>query len=57
MILVTGSTGNIGTQLVKQLVTQHTPFRSLVRTNTDAEKLGAQGIKTVVGDFAQTESL
>lgn len=57
MILVTGSTGNVGTQLVKELVAQHTPFRALVRTNTDAERLRTQGIETIVGDFAQPESL
>ena len=57
MILVTGSTGNVGTQLVKELVTQHIPFRALVRTNMDAERLRAQGIETSVGDFAQPASL
>ncbi len=57
MILVAGSTGNVGTQLVKELVTQRTPFRALVRTNMDAERLRAQGIETIVGDFAQPESL
>jgi uncharacterized protein YbjT (DUF2867 family) len=57
MILVTGSTGNVGTQLVKELVARYTPFRALVRTNMDAERLRAQGIETIIGDFAEPESL
>jgi uncharacterized protein YbjT (DUF2867 family) len=57
MILVTGSTGNVGSHLVRELVTQHLPFRALVRTSRDAQKLRAQGIETVIGDFAQPEHL
>lgn len=57
MILVTGSTGNIGSGVVRELTALGAEFRALVRQNTDADKLSAQGVKTVLGDFAQPQSI
>lgn len=51
-ILVTGATGNIGTELTKLLARQKIPFRMMVRaiknTNLSAD---SETVETVVGDF------
>lgn len=57
MILVTGSTGTVGSQVVQALVERQARFRALVRKPADAERLGGQGIETVRGDFADIGSL
>lgn len=53
MILVTGVTGNVGSEIARQLIAKAIPFRIYVR---DAEKaasmIGTQGYETVLGDFS-----
>ncbi|MCC5669505.1 SDR family oxidoreductase [Nostoc sp. CHAB 5784] len=57
MILVTGTTGKIGGEVVKELSALGAQFRALVRKSTDADKLNAQGVETVLGDFTQPQSI
>jgi len=57
MILVTGSTGRIGREVVRELAALGAEFRALVRKNTDADKLRNQGVETVLGDFTQPQSI
>lgn len=55
MILVTGATGNIGSEAVRLLVGEGRPVRALTR---DARKLeGVAGIEIAVGDFTRPETL
>ncbi|MEV8633065.1 SDR family oxidoreductase [Streptosporangium sp. NPDC051023] len=54
MILVTGATGSIGTQLVRRLQRDGVPFKALVR---DEAKGSALDCDVVVGDFDDTDSL
>src|SRR6476661_8884151 len=50
MILVTGSTGTVGSQVVAELARAHVPARALVRSLARAADLPA-GIEPVVGDL------
>jgi len=57
-ILITGATGNVGRELVKQLSTRKVPFRAMIRSMKDATALAAvAGAEIVVGDFDDAESL
>ena len=56
-ILVTGATGNVGGELVKQLVTYNVPFRAMVRHPKDVEALAQQGVEAVVADFNDEQSV
>ena len=53
MILVTGATGNVGSEIARQLIARDIPFRIYVR---DAEKaatmIGADGYETALGTFS-----
>jgi uncharacterized protein YbjT (DUF2867 family) len=55
MILVTGATGNVGSQIVNQLLAQGRTVRVFTR---DAAKVAALGnrVELVLGDFAQPET-
>jgi uncharacterized protein YbjT (DUF2867 family) len=55
MILVTGATGLIGSELVRLLSQAGVPARALVRNQNQAQKL--PGITWVVGDLARPETL
>src|SRR5690349_5258599 len=57
MIIVTGATGTIGSQVVKQLLARGQAFRVLVRNPEKARQLAAPGVEIVFGDFAQPETL
>lgn len=55
-ILLTGATGNIGTELTKLLIAQGVPFRAMVRDRAEksAQALAAQSsVEVVEGDFNQ----
>jgi uncharacterized protein YbjT (DUF2867 family) len=57
-ILITGSTGNVGRELVKQLSAQNVPYRAMVRALKDADAFSAlKGAEVVIGDFDKAESL
>ena len=56
MILVTGATGNVGTQVVNQLAAAGHKVRALVMDKQEGAKL-ATTVDTVVGDLDNTDSL
>lgn len=56
MILVTGATGNVGRELVGQLVEQGSPLRVLVRDERKVASL-SEGVEVAVGDLDQPETL
>ena len=53
MILVTGATGNVGSEIARQLIARNVPFRIYV---CDADKaaamIGADGYEVALGDFS-----
>src|SRR6516225_8468113 len=49
MILITGATGNIGTELVKRLVSKRTPIRIITRDQKKIAHLGPE-VGRVIGD-------
>ncbi|HZF41523.1 MAG TPA: NAD(P)H-binding protein [Blastocatellia bacterium] len=55
MILVTGSTGNVGASLIRQLAGANQQARALVRSR--AEGALPPGVETVIGDLSRPESL
>ncbi len=57
MILVTGATGKVGQEVVRQLAAAGVPARALVREPTRASHIRIPGIEIVVGDLARPESL
>ena len=57
MILVTGATGKVGQEVVRQLATAGVPARALVRDPTRASHIRLPGIEIVVGDLARPETL
>lgn len=57
MILVTGSTGKVGQQLVAALLKSGTRFQALARTERSARELTALGAPVVTGDLADAASL
>ena len=54
MILVTGATGNVGSEAVRLLAGQSQPVRVLVR---DASRPPHEGVEAVTGDFDDRNSL
>src|SRR5437016_290055 len=57
MILVTGATGKIGSEVVKQLLAAGAPVRVLVRDPQKAVDLAGQGVEVVQGDLMRPETL
>ena len=49
MILITGATGNIGTKLVRRLVSKRTPIRIITRDEKKIAYLGPE-VGSVIGD-------
>ena len=49
MILVTGSTGNIGSALIEELAALGVPTRALVHTPEKAGILEREGVEVTVG--------
>lgn len=57
MILVAGATGMVGGMIVDGLLAQGRQVRALVRSPESAERLGARGAETVMGDLKDRASL
>ncbi len=56
MILITGATGSVGTELVKKLSERGTPARAFVRNRAQAQAIALPGIEIVEGDFTKPET-
>lgn len=57
-ILITGATGNVGTELCKQLSARRVPFRAMVRLKKGAEAIAAlEGAELVGGDFDDAKTV
>jgi len=57
MILVTGATGRVGREVVRQLVASKVPVRALVRSAERAGDLAGPGVELAVGDLEDSGSL
>lgn len=57
MILVTGATGKVGQEVVRQLAAAGLPARALVRDPARASHIRIPGVDIVVGDLARPETL
>ena len=56
-VLITGATGNIGSEVIKYLMEKKMPLRALVRDPSKAVKLKEQGIELSCGDLLQPKTL
>ena len=57
MILVTGATGHVGSELVRLLAKQGAPARALVHSPDKAAPIQHLGLETALGDFEQPDTL
>ena len=57
MILITGATGTIGSETVKQLSAAGFAVRALVRTPAKAEAIQGPGVEIAVGDLGEPATL
>ena len=57
MILVTGATGKVGHEVVRQLAGAGTPVRALVRDPVGASSIRLPGVEIVTGDLARPDTL
>src|SRR5215213_943147 len=57
MIVVTGSTGNVGAPLVRQLASTGVPTRALVHSPEKAVVVEQEGVEVMVGDFGDPQTL
>lgn len=57
MILVTGATGNVGTEVIKQLAQGKHPTRAFVRNRTQTKEIALPKVEIVEGDFAKPKTL
>jgi uncharacterized protein YbjT (DUF2867 family) len=57
MILVTGATGTIGSELVKQLKASGAPFKVAVSSQEKVEKAKAKGLDATLFDYTRPETL
>ena len=57
MILVTGATGKVGQEVVRQLAAASVPARALVRDPAAASHIRIPGIEIAVGDLSRPETL
>src|SRR5258706_9967599 len=56
-VLVTGATGNVGGEVVRQLVAAGVPVRAMVRNRAKAAGIDHPGVEIVTGDFEKPETL
>ena len=57
MILVTGATGNNGTEILKRLATGDVLVRAMVRNRERASAVGLPHVEVVEGDFDRPATL
>jgi len=57
MILISGSTGSLGRQIVQELLTRGHPVRALVRDPSQRDALEAAGAEVVIGNLRDPASL
>jgi uncharacterized protein YbjT (DUF2867 family) len=57
LILVTGATGKVGREVVRQLAAAGAPVRALVRDPVGASPIRLPGVEIVIGDLAQPGTL
>jgi len=57
MILVVGATGQLGTAIVRQLVSAQQPVRAFVRKTSSYQHLEGPGIECTFGDLRDAESV
>lgn len=56
-VLVTGATGNVGSQVVRELRERGVPVRAFVRDRDKATAVLGEGVDLAVGDFSEPESI
>ncbi len=56
MILVTGATGKVGTEVIKKLAEFKKPTRAFVRNRTQAREIALPGVELVEGDFTKPKT-
>ncbi|MBW4567631.1 MAG: SMP-30/gluconolactonase/LRE family protein [Tolypothrix carrinoi HA7290-LM1] len=56
-ILITGATGTIGGEIVKQLAAKNLPIRAFVRNPSKAARLKQLGVEIAQGDFLHQDTL
>src|SRR5262249_52615751 len=56
MILVTGATGNVGSEVIRQLVAAGQKVRAWVRVPEKVEAIKKQGVEVALGDFGRPET-
>ena len=57
MICVTGASGTVGSEIIKQLESTNTPFRAAYHSQEKAERARERGIDTVTIDYARADTL
>ncbi len=57
MILVTGATGQVGREVVRQLAAESEPVRALVRDPARASHIRLPGVDVAIGDMGRPETL
>src|SRR5688572_9309121 len=57
MILVTGATGTVGSEVVRQLVAAGRTVRAFVRTPQKAQKLRGPNVELVQGQFESVDTV
>jgi len=56
-ILITGSTGTVGSEVRRQLLDKKVPFRALVHAESKIPLVAGPGVEVVVGDFDRPETI
>ncbi|MBA2713656.1 MAG: NAD(P)H-binding protein, partial [Rubrobacteraceae bacterium] len=56
-MLVTGATGNVGSQVIRELLERDVPVRAFVRDPNKASAMLGEGVELAVGDYGDPESV